>query len=714
VGTFDLDDILNDLDEVVPGKGASADGEARTTGDDEASATDAAPSGTDEADGSASGDDTGSAESGESTERSSRGFGRLASGSMFRRTSPDEIPRPPDLNGGGLGAEAGTARVGADVDPVRPKPDDGLTELNVDELPARDQSPAEADPFDLEVQLEARGVVTAEQLDNARRVAKQSPGRRIEEIVLEMDVDAARVQEVVAATMQMAFERLTVPEGGQEPEHDVKAFKRLTPDYCKERQLLPLRRDGKSLVVAVVRPDCVFVLDDVKRRLGMTAVLPVIVPAHDLAAVIERLTQAEAEEEFDVDDLLADVDEDDVEVVKQQEEDDGTDEADSHPVIRYVNHIIQTAMKEGASDIHIEPDEKTLKVRFRIDGVLFEMMNPPRKMHAALTSRIKIMANLDIAERRLPQDGRIRVTVLGRKLDLRVSTVPTPKGEKTVMRILDNRSIQVTLDELGFSEDTLTIWKHQIAQPHGIILVTGPTGSGKTTTLYSSIRQMDLKKLNVSTVEDPVEYNLSNITQIQTHERIGMNFAKALKALLRQDPDVIMVGEIRDMETATTAIQAAMTGHLVLSTLHTNDAPSSLTRLINIGVEPFLVGAAVNAVLAQRLIRRICKHCGHDEAPKEEILEYLRMHGISTDTVRGGAGCDRCRQTGYSGRAGLYELLVLDDTLRDNVSRSPSVTEFRRVCAERGMVSLREDGFQKVARGVTTVEEILRVTESTI
>jgi type IV pilus assembly protein PilB len=304
--------------------------------------------------------------------------------------------------------------------------------------------------------------------------------------------------------------------------------------------------------------------------------------------------------------------------------------------------------------------------------------------------------------------------VLGRKIDLRVSTIPTSKGEKTVMRILDNRVISVPLEDLGFGEDTLTIWSNQIEQPNGIILVTGPTGSGKTTTLYASIQKLDLRRLNVSTVEDPVEYNVAGITQLQTHEKIGMSFAAALRALMRQDPDVIMVGEIRDMETATIAIQAAMTGHLVLSTLHTNDAASSITRLINIGIEPFLVSGAVRSVLAQRLVRRICAECGEEVPVSDEIAEFLTMHGVSASSVKQGIGCDKCRQTGYSGRAGLYELLLLDDHLRDAVARNPSVTDFRRVCKERGMVSLREDGFKKVADGITTVEEVFRVTESTI
>jgi type IV pilus assembly protein PilB len=303
---------------------------------------------------------------------------------------------------------------------------------------------------------------------------------------------------------------------------------------------------------------------------------------------------------------------------------------------------------------------------------------------------------------------------MGRRMDLRVSTIPTPGGEKTVMRILDTRSINVTLNDLGFSEDSLTTWKTQISQPHGIILVTGPTGSGKTTTLYSSIRQMDRRQLNISTVEDPIEYHLDGITQIQTHEMIGLGFSTALKALLRQDPDVVLLGEVRDIETATTAVQAALTGHLVLSTLHTNDAPSSVTRLINIGIEPFLVGAALNAILAQRLVRRTCPDCIVEEPVPEDVAEFLSLHGVTRKTLSRGVGCANCRETGYAGRGGIYELLVLDDFLRDRIASSPNVTEFRRLCIERGMSTLRDDGFNKIQQGQTTLEEVLRVTEATI
>ncbi|MFM7135137.1 MAG: ATPase, T2SS/T4P/T4SS family [Planctomycetota bacterium] len=569
---------------------------------------------------------------------------------------------------------------------------------------------------DLESLLAQRGIASAEQILSAQRIRKQAPGRRMPELLKEQGVDEHRVQEAVAELARMPFVRIDAKSPNA---FDRELMSKLGGEFCRTNLVLPIGREGSRVVIATANPDDVFLIDDVKRRLGVGAARHVLAAAGDIAAALQSVVEANARsesDEVDVESMLAGVDgEEDIEVEKDDVvERDIEAEAESSPIVRYVNHIIQTALKEGASDIHIEPDEKTLKVRFRIDGILFESMSPPKKMHAAITSRLKIMANLDIAERRLPQDGRIRCAVLGRKLDLRVSTVPTPKGEKTVMRILDSRSISVSLDDLGFAQDTLTIWKNQIDQPHGIILVTGPTGSGKTTTLYSSIRQMDTRRMNVSTVEDPIEYNLAGITQIQTHEKIGMTFAKALKALLRQDPDVIMVGEVRDQETALTAIQAALTGHLVLSTLHTNDAPSSVTRMINIGIEPFLVAAALNGVLAQRLVRKICPHCSEERPIPEDMRDFVLTHGIDRPTLKQGVGCASCRQTGYAGRLGLYELLVLDDFLRDKVAANPNVVEFRRLCIERGMTSLRDDGFAKVREGRTTVEEVLRVTEATI
>jgi type IV pilus assembly protein PilB len=558
---------------------------------------------------------------------------------------------------------------------------------------------------DLGERLVSSGAITPEQLETARRVLRQTPGRTLAEVFVGVGVPEATVAEAAAAVAGLAFRRVTLAEPP-----DAELVAALGIDYCRQHGVLPLGREQGRLVVGTIGSDDVFLLDEIKRRLGVGQIRQVLITAGDLEAVLAVADGSN--EEVDISSLLADVAEDDVEV--QQEEkvaDDIERQAESSPVVRFVNHIIQTAVKEGASDIHLEPGDRHLRVRFRIDGVLFEAMTPPRQMHAAITSRIKIMANLDIAERRMPQDGRIRASVLGRPLDIRVSTVPTPIGEKTVLRLLDNRSIQVTLDQLGFAPATLSAWKEQIEAPHGIILVTGPTGSGKTTTLYSSIRQMDMQRMNISTVEDPVEYHLGGITQIQTHDRIGMNFARALKALLRQDPDVVMVGEIRDLETAVTAIQAALTGHLVLSTLHTNDAPGSVTRLINIGVEPFLVGAALNAVLAQRLVRKTCRHCAAPIEAGPETLGLLARHGVVEGTLLAGQGCEKCRRTGYSGRLGIFEMLPLDDRLRDAVAGNPSVTEFRRLCLERGMVSLRQDGFRKVAEGLTTMEEVFRVTE---
>ena len=610
-------------------------------------------------------------------------------------------PRRPDLAGTGLGSELPAL---PETDPAAIRPNDALSELwTPDEM-----SESTGDLASLALD---RGFATTEQIESARRMESQSGGRSLQALLIDAGADEIGIQSIVAELAGLQFERVN----GDSAAPEMELIKQLGVEFCRERSALPLRREGSRIVVGTTEPDDLFLLDDVKRRLGVAVLKHVILTATDIIGVIESFGE-QSTESINMSDLLADVEEED-EVEIKESADDGADleaEADSSPVVRYVNHIIQTAVKEGASDIHIEPGEDTLKVRFRIDGVLFEMMNPPRKMHGALTSRIKIMANLDIAERRLPQDGRICVTVMGRRMDLRVSTIPTPTGEKSVLRILDTRSINVTLDDLGFTEDSLTTWQTQISQPHGIILVTGPTGSGKTTTLYSSIRQMDRRRLNISTVEDPIEYHLDGITQIQTHEMIGLSFSTALKSLLRQDPDVVLLGEVRDMDTATTAVQAALTGHLVLSTLHTNDAPSSVTRLINIGIEPFLVGAALNAILAQRLVRRTCPDCAVEQPVPEELRDFLQTHGVHRTNLLAGSGCSKCRETGYAGRCGIYEMLVLDDFLRDRIASSPNVTEFRRLCIERGMSTLRDDGFNKVEAGVTSVEEVLRVTEATI
>ncbi|MCH2142747.1 MAG: Flp pilus assembly complex ATPase component TadA [Phycisphaerales bacterium] len=558
---------------------------------------------------------------------------------------------------------------------------------------------------DLGDTLIERGVIDRAQVDTARRVLKQTPGSSIAQVLLNMGADEHSLLQVVAEHVGVDY---VMPN--KDDIHE-KALNTLGIEYCESSGILPLADDQDRVRLAMSSTDDLATLDEVRAMLGGQRLTQVLCGPSTITALLNTL-KSETEEDLDVEELLADAAEDDVSVVEAAAEEE-CDDGSSSPVVRYVNHIIQTAVREGASDIHIEPSESAVRVRLRIDGVLYETMNPPRKMLASITSRIKIMASLDIAERRLPQDGRIRVQVFGRPLDLRVSTARTPHGEKTVMRLLDNRSVQVPVEKLGFRDDLLTDWQAQIAKPHGILLVTGPTGSGKTTTLYASLQELDLQRLNVSTVEDPVEYQVQGITQIQTHDRIGMTFGAALRTLLRQDPDVIMVGEIRDQETATIAIQAALTGHLVLSTLHTNDAPSSITRLINIGIEPFLVSGAVNAVLAQRLMRRVCTQCSQKVPVSDTAAEYLARINVDAKHLVEGGGCDACRETGLSGRLGVHEILKVDDDMRDHIARNPSVNELRQHCVNAGMMTLREDALHKMAVGQTTLSEVLRVTGDT-
>lgn len=550
-------------------------------------------------------------------------------------------------------------------------------------------------------------------VERAREIVLEQPGRGLPEALREIGIVGEALQRAVARVARLAFEHVdaaAVAEAG--------LVQRLGVKTCQELQGLPLRLQGGRVVYGVVDPDDVIGPDEVRHKLGRS-VHCVVICHEELEAALSVAGKAEAEEEgtgpSSLEELMAGTEEEDIEVVEEKDEKlDLAKMAGESPVIRYVNYLIFNAVKEGASDIHIEPQEKSVKIRYRIDGVLYDTESPPPSMKAAIISRIKIMANLDIAERRAPQDGRIRAMVHGRKLDLRVSTLPMVAGEKAVLRILDTASIQVDLDDLGMSKEMLKAWTLQVQNPHGIVLVTGPTGSGKTTTLYASLGKMDRQRLNISTAEDPVEYHLSGINQTPVNAKIGMSFASALRALLRQDPDVIMVGEIRDLETAKTAIAASMTGHLVLSTLHTNDAPSTVTRLINIGVEPFLVGSAVNACLAQRLVRKICEHCKTPYKTTPERVEQLAAKGYDAHSFFMGAGCDKCRNTGYAGRVGIYEMLLMNDELRDAVAGNPNAVVFRQQCVEAGMTTLRSDGFEKVLAGRTTVEEILRVTDATI
>ena len=550
------------------------------------------------------------------------------------------------------------------------------------------------------------GRITPEQLAEAVKHQRDNPRLSVlEALVAANAIDEITALQATAMYFKLPFMRLTASEVSPD------TYQLLPVDYLRAKRVIPIRRDDNGIMLGIANPADIFLIDDLKRRLKGRIHL-MVTPPGDVLRVIEDLSITPTQQ---VDDIIKDVSEDAVEVVNKKADEVADLEkiAGESPVIRYVNYLIYSAVKEDASDIHIEPGENRLRVRLRIDGVLFEQQAPPMTMHAAIISRLKIMANLDIAERRLPQDGRIRASVHGRPVDLRVSTLPITHGEKCVIRILDNRSIMVGLANLGMLPDTLEAFRRQILQPHGIVLVTGPTGSGKSTTLYSALRVMDGQTLNISTVEDPVEYELDFANQVNVHDSIGLSFSAALRSLLRQDPDVIMVGEIRDAETARIAIQASLTGHLVLSTLHTNDAPSSIARLIDIGVEPYLLSASVNALLAQRLVRKVCPNCKTPvPKPKESDLAYLRKLGVEIKQLYQGTGCEKCRHTGYKGRLGIYEFLELTDEFRDLVSRNPPLTELREAAKRSGMRALREDGLQKIAAGLTTIEELARVTES--
>ena len=399
-----------------------------------------------------------------------------------------------------------------------------------------------------------------------------------------------------------------------------------------------------------------------------------------------------------------------VDVLHDDEEDNEKDVVIDQPVIKLVNMILQQAVDRKASDIHVEPREADTLIRYRIDGVLHEIMTVPRSVQPAMISRLKIMARLRIDERRIPQDGRIALAMLGRQLDFRVSTLPTLNGETIVMRILDRKSMKVDLAQLGFADHDMTRWNELLERPHGIILVTGPTGSGKSTTLYSSLAKINQPDVKILTIEDPVEYNLKGIVQIQTNPKVGLNFAAGLRSFLRQDPDVIMVGEIRDRETAQIAIEAALTGHLVLSTLHTNDAVTSVTRLMDMGIEPFLLGSTMSGVIAQRLLRTNCKECAQPTSPHAELADTFARLGIREVAMRKGEGCPNCSKTGYKGRMGIYELLTIDEEVRSLVLRRANLQELTAAGRKGGMVSLYEDGLVKVAKGYTTYEELMRVT----
>lgn len=489
----------------------------------------------------------------------------------------------------------------------------------------------------------------------------------------------------------------------------------VSEEVANKHQVLPVHRAGSSLVIAMADPSNIYAIDDVKFLTGYNVEV-VVASESQIAVALEKYYKQEEEEADSYDDIVSGFDDDGIEYGVDEDDVNVLDlekSAEDAPVVKLVNLILVDAIKKGASDIHIEPYEKEFRVRYRIDGALYEMMRPPTKLKSAVLSRIKIMSQLDIAERRLPQDGRIKLKLgRGKEMDFRVSVLPTLFGEKACLRLLDKSNLQLDMTKLGFEEDQLKVFLHGIHQPYGMVLVTGPTGSGKTTTLYSALSELNKSTENISTAEDPVEFNLAGINQCQMHEDIGLNFAAALRSFLRQDPDIIMVGEIRDFETGEIAIKAALTGHMVLSTLHTNDAPSTISRMLNMGIEPFLITAALNVVVAQRLARKVCSDCKEPVDIPAAALEEIQVpkEAIGTFQPMKGKGCSTCSNTGYKGRVACYEVLHAGDDLKEAILNGASTAELKAEAIRLGMKTLRMSAVNKFMEGVTTLEEVTRVS----
>ena len=557
-------------------------------------------------------------------------------------------------------------------------------------------------------------VITQEQLEKALRAQREAgPSSRLGSILIQMGfVSDEEVTNFLSRQYGVPAINL------QYFEIDSSVVKLVPEETAKRYQILPLSRVGASLTIAMVDPTNVFAMDDIKFMTGFN-IEPVVASESAILDAIDKAYGHDGTSE-NVDELLASMgDEADVELQAEQTEMDLSElekSADEAPIVKLVNIILSDAVKRGASDIHIEPYEKEYRVRFRIDGVLMHIMSPPLKLKDAITSRIKIMAKMDISEKRLPQDGRImlRMQVAGKKkqLDFRVNSLPTLWGEKVVLRLLDKENLRLDMTKLGFEPESLEKFQHAVMKPYGMVLVTGPTGSGKTNTLYSSISLLNKPDTNIITAEDPVEFQLHGVNQVQMKESIGLNFAAALRSFLRQDPNIILVGEIRDFETAEIAIKAALTGHLVLSTLHTNGAPETISRLMNMGIEPFLVATAVHLICAQRLVRRICQECKEEvPLPPQTLVEA----GFTPEESRKvkiykGRGCTVCNGSGYKGRTGLYEVMVVDDEIRELILVGASAVELKKKAMERGMITLRRSGLRKIMEGMTTLEEVARET----
>ncbi|GAB4269094.1 MAG: type IV-A pilus assembly ATPase PilB [Candidatus Rifleibacteriota bacterium] len=554
------------------------------------------------------------------------------------------------------------------------------------------------------------GLINEEQLQQALALQKKS-GKRLGAVLVEMHL--VTEQDIV----QILSKQLRIPFIDLSNYLIDPVIAKLVPEHiAKRHMLIPINKVGNKLTVAMVDPLNIIAIDDIQLMTGLM-VKPVVATHTDINKALQDAYGAVAQQDKLMDDLedIGHADEDDLDQLGELGENDA-------PIIRLCNLVISQAVQNGVSDIHIEPFEKELRVRYRQDGMMFTAMTPPKKATAAITSRIKIMSSLNIAEKRLPQDGRIKIKVANRMIDLRVSVLPVIWGEKIVMRILDQSSLRVNLEDLGFEPKTLERFKNGISSPYGIILVTGPTGSGKTTTLYSALTSLNSVDTNVMTAEDPVEYMLHGVNQVQCKPEIGLTFAAALRSFLRQDPDVIMVGEIRDYETAEIAIKASMTGHLVLSTLHTNDAPGTIGRIVNMGIEPFMVTTSVVIVQAQRLVRKICKDCKFEIKPR---AEQISQFGITPELLRRldlphineknmmfykGKGCETCNNSGHKGRIGVYEVMQMSERLRDIILNGGSTDDIRRQAIEEGMLTLRESALRKALTGLTSLEEVVRVT----
>jgi type IV pilus assembly protein PilB len=557
-------------------------------------------------------------------------------------------------------------------------------------------------------------IITTEQLEQANKVQKEQSCRLGSALVklgflTDEDVTNFLSRQYGVPAINLSYFEI-----------DPAVVKLIPFETAKRYQILPLSRVGASLTIAMVDPTNVFAMDDIKFMTGFN-IEPVVASESSILAGIDKAYGGGGKEDNleTVMQSMSEMGDSDVELQSEEQQMELAElekAADEAPVVKLVNVVLGDAVKRGASDIHIEPYEKEFRVRFRIDGVLQSIMSPPLKLKDAITSRLKIMAKLDISEKRLPQDGRImlKMSIGGRKkqLDFRVSTLPTLWGEKIVLRLLDKENLRLDMTKLGFEAESLVKFEKAILKPYGMVLVTGPTGSGKTNTLYSAISRLNQPDTNIMTAEDPVEFQLGGVNQVQMKEQIGLNFAAALRSFLRQDPNIILVGEIRDFETAEIAIKAALTGHLVLSTLHTNGAPETITRLMNMGIEPFLVATSVHLICAQRLVRRICKDCIEPmEVPVQTLIEAgYGPEEAKTVKIQKGKGCGVCNNTGYKGRCGLYEVMEVDDEIRELVLVGASAVELKKKAIERGMITLRRSGLIKVAAGMTTLEEVARET----